>query len=1169
MAIFALYPLDMRKYLFFISLLLWLGALQVSAQTNPYANERELLLPIRGDAQRLDSLTVLPASVEVWIKGERVDATFFNYSNQRIRFLPPAFAIKADSALVKYRTLPFDLEASVSRVDSFDQKGAILSQEEIRYDPFQGGSPLASYRGLDYNGNFSRGLSFGNSQNLVLNSNFNLQMAGSIGDGVELLAAITDENIPIQPQGNTQQLNEFDKIFIQLKKDNNKLIAGDYEIGRPEGYFMNYYKKLQGATFENQVRVGEKGVWSNKASLALARGKFARNSILGQEGNQGPYKLEGAEGERFIIVLAGTERVFIDGLLMERGLEGDYVIDYNRGDITFTPNRLITKDIRIIIEFEYNVQSYLRSLYAVNSTYQTERFSLYVNGYSEQDGRTTVGEEDITPEQRSILSEAGDDPLKAVIPSIDTASTSTDPIRYRLVDTLVNGILFEQILVYAPTPAEGEELFVARFSNVGQGNGNYTRPPSNANGFVYTWVAPNPNGTRNGSYEPVVQLIAPKQKQLWTAGGNYRISEKGSIKAEVALSRNDLNRFSQDDGADDLGLGASLVYDQEIQLNAKWTTDIRAYYEGVQEFFTPLNPYRAPEFQRDWNLNNTEKTTEQLSGIQVGLGNDSLGFAASYGFNGFWRTGLYQGRKQTATLFYNQDGWLADIQGNLLQSEAGTERSRFSRPKITLSKTFQKLGNWQVGMYGEREKNELLNAATDSLQTGSFYYDLYRLYLKSPEEKPFQVGLTYSERIDFTPKAFDFAKLADAKEYKVEGRFRQQRLLQLNWNLNYRQLMILDTLETQQQPAETYLGRLDLNLTPFKGAVRYNASYQIGSGQEQKLLFVYQPVLDGAGIYQHIDFNDDGIEQTNEFVIAPTADLGTHNRVIIYTNEFIRTNNVVFNQSLSLDPRALWFSEKGFKKLLARFSTVSTWQINRNVRDLEGVNPWNPFDLNLTDTALVSTRTFIQSTLFFNRSDPTFGFQLSWSDNQSKLILTTGLEGRRTIEQSLQVRWNFNRQFSLLNKLSLNNRQNEFENFLDRNYDISGFTIEPQLTWLPKPIFRTALSYRYEASQNTEALGGETGRFNDLSLEITWNQKSLTSFRSSFSFVQVKFDGDPTSAVGFAFLNGLQNGNNYLWNLTIDRQLAKNVRLGISYEGRKTGSAQVVHVGRAQVGAVF
>ena len=52
-------------------------------------------------------------------------------------------------------------------------------------------------------------------------------------------------------------------------------------------------------------------------------------------------------------------------------------------------------------------------------------------------------------------------------------------------------------------------------------------------------------------------------------------------------------------------------------------------------------------------------------------------------------------------------------------------------------------------------------------------------------------------------------------------------------------------------------------------------------------------------------------------------------------------------------------------------------------------------------------------------------------------------------------------------------------------------------------------------------------------------------------------------------LEGLQNGQNFIWNITFDQSLSKNILLSLSYDGRKTGDSRVIHVGRAQVRANF
>ncbi len=415
-------------YIFLLAMLPTLAAAQIS-------NLRSKVLPVLAMPQLLDTLTIVPNSVEVAdaATGQRILPQFFTLKNNQISFDTSIVNRQSSIVNLKYRVLPFNLAAPVVRLDTSVLKKPGEQLIGYAYDPYDDEQrPLLPQRGLDYNGNYTRGLSFGNNQNLVLNSQFNLQMGGTLGD-LEILAAITDNNIPLQPEGNTQQLREFDKIFIQVSKDRTKLIAGDYELARPNGYFMNYFKKLQGATVSRQwaIKSGQSAVSSQqsgsvkiptletKASAAIARGKFARNTITAQEGNQGPYRLVGAEGEQFIIVLSGTEKVFVDGKLMQRGLDADYVIDYNAGHITFTNRRLITKDSRIVAEFDYNTQDYQRSLYAFNTDWQGKNYRLYLNTYSEQDSKQPI-DDDFSQPELEVLRLAGDSSLNAVVSAIDT-----------------------------------------------------------------------------------------------------------------------------------------------------------------------------------------------------------------------------------------------------------------------------------------------------------------------------------------------------------------------------------------------------------------------------------------------------------------------------------------------------------------------------------------------------------------------------------------------------------------------------------------------------------------------------------------------------------------------------------------------------------------------------
>lgn len=1179
-----------------------------------FSNLKERVINARIPLQKIDTFTVVAPLLSAGdaLSGEALDLKFFSLHNNYLRIDTAALLAThpgCRQVMIRYRALPFDLGLRVSRLDTLAiRKRYREDLVEFDYEPYQPEKPLWEQGGLSSSGAYTRGLSFGNSQNLVFNSNLNLQLNGKLGNDLEMTAALSDNSIPLQPDGTTRQLQEFDRIFIQLKRKNATLTAGDFDLTRPEGYFSQYFKRLQGAML-NLQGTGDKA-WqrpSARLAAAVSRGKFFRQTIQGQEGNQGPYRLQGAEGERFIIVLAGTEKVYADGRLLQRGLEDDYTIDYNLGELTFTARRLITKDVRIIVEFEYAVQNYLRSTVAGNLGWQWKQNRVYLNLYSEQDSRNNSGAKDLSQAERSRLAQIGDNLEQAYASGIDTLS-AFDPARvlYRQVDTMVCGQL-RQILVYSTHTDSAK--YAARFTEVPQGQGNYVLLQNAANGRVFRWSAPDPVTCKpTGNFEPVVKLVAPESKQLFTLGGDFQAFKHSKIQAEVALSHRDLNRFSPLGNADNAGIAGVFGLQQDFGFGHTLKDSIvgksapkREYkgafllkYEYTARHFRPLNPYRPAEFNRDWNLSTGADTVaEHWARAGVALEKNRLG-NVQYELGAFFKQGLYSGLRHLGGLKIGRAGWNAAGEVNVLSSKGATESTLFSRPKLDLSKTIFTGSDSlrrpviKIGIYGERENNERRLTGSDSLSAASFRYDLARFYFQNPDaQQPWQWSGFVSQRNDFASGGRIFEQNTEARELNFSGSWSsvsQKRkpgkvTQQLNWTLSARRLRILAPELTKETPQNTYLGRVDYNFSAWKNALSLSSGYELGSGQSPKILFNYLQVNPGEGQYTWVDRNRDSILQVDEMEIAVFQDQANYIRVAVTTTDYVRTNNVALNQTLRLEPRLIWTSRKrGWKKQISRFSTQSTLQLNRKTFDTAaGIRVWDPFQGGIPEIALASLSATTRNILFINRAQPAWDASISAGDNKSQLALNTGFEVRRLRDYSLHLRCNPGLKWSLEADLSNTLKSNENEAFKNRNYRIAGWEAGPKTTWLPLRGFRIVSEMKWSEGHNTLPAAEYAGQTN-WSMELTWNPtgkanaqgfKGATSLRAKGTYADVHFNGAANSAVAYAMLEGLQNGKNYLWSLNLDRQLSKSMQLSLNYEGRKTGINRTVHVARAQVRAVF
>lgn len=1125
------------------------------------SNLRQKTLRVDADSLQLDSTSIVPRTLSIQDIPEtdyRLD--FINailYWNKRP---------DADSVRITYRVFSYKLNPVARHMD-YD---SLLNRFYIKpfefnnqYDNQQRG--IFDFGTLKAEGSFGRQIGFGNSQDAVLNSTLNLQLSGMLGDSIEVQAAITDNNIPIQPDGNTQQLNEFDQVFLQFKKRNWQLDLGDIDIRQNQAYFLSFYKRLQGISFQTVNQFGNNIRSKTLVSGSIAKGKFTRNIFQGLEGNQGPYRLTGANNEFFFIILANTERVFLDGVLLQRGEDQDYVINYNTAEITFTPRRMVTKDSRIQVEFEYAERSYLNAnLYLAEELSFGKRLTLRVAAFNNSDAKNSQINQVLDAQQKQFLADLGDSVQQAFYSSA-------------VLDTFAAGkILYEKIYVgvdsfyqYSTDPQLAK--YSLAFIDVGQGNGNYVTDFNGANGKVFKYLAPI-GSVKQGRYEPIIKLVTPRKQQLLSLGLDYVIGKTGLLKSEVAMSNYDVNTFSKIGNGDDKGFAAKVQLNNTSVIAAKKKLQFFTSldYEFVQDKFKPLERLRGVEFSRDWGLPLLPMpATENIIRATAGL-KDNKDHSFTYQFTNYHRSDDYNGFQNAIRHAANWKGWRFNNEFVATQFSASNDKGAFLRPVLDLSKELKRMNNWRLGFRYALEHNTPRYKISDTLTPVAFSFDSYSIYLRSDEKSKNRYGITFFTRSDKYPVGKDFIRGDRSLNLNLQTELLANPKRQLYFNTTFRRLKVYNTTVSKQKEDETILGRAEYVMDEWKGLLTGNVLYEVGAGQEQRRDFAYLEVPAGTGQYAWIDYNNDGVQQLNEFELAAFPDQAKFIRLFTPTNEFIKANYITFNYRFTLTPRALLNQAdlRGMKKFVARLGLQTSLQITKKSL-AKGNFEFNPFKYDVNDTALVTLGTVILNTFSFNRFSSKWGFDLSNFRNNSKSLLTYGYESRRMNDWILKWRWNISRAFSLnINgKKGLNGLYTP--QFNNRNYELDIYNIEPSLVYIQGTSFRLVTGYKFENKKNKPFYGGEKSGSHALNLESKYNILQNSSLTGRFTFNNIEYTAPPNTTVSYIMLDGLLPGKNFLWSLAFTKRLLNNLELSLQYDGRKPGEGRTVHVGRASITALF
>ncbi len=1162
---FRAFVINIRKRLYRLIHIAFFSLLGVGVFAQTYSNKRLKKYTAISDTIKLDTLSIIPNSCFIVDeKGKIIDSTYYTINLSKALLIPSQMFRKTDykSITVIYRVFPI----SFSKEYFYKDKGKLISSDSLL-----GSSPMRYIvntltpkpfgDNIETSGSISRGISFGNNQDAVVSSGLNLQISGMIDNNINIEGAISDKTIPFQPQGNTQRLDEFDRIYLRAYTSKFQVEAGDVEIHSRANSFLSYNRNVQGLALSIHNDFSSKDDSTRiQASASVAKGKFSRNTFIGVEGNQGPYKLTGMDGETYIIVIAGSERVYIDGTLLIRGETNQYTIDYNTAELNFTPMMRIVGSSRISIEFEYSERSYARFVVTSGVEQKIGKTTIRVNAFSEQDSKNQPVDQDMSSDQIEMLKGIGDRIDRAYIPQVDSSEFNSDKIMYEKKDTTVNGNVY-RIYQHSTNPTSAH--FVVNFSYLGEGKGNYIPEYSSANGSVYRWVAPK-NGMPSGSYEPVKYLVTPKRKQMATIAAERKLSNTDFITSEVAVSRNDINTFSSIDKSNDVGEAFRIGFKKSLTNDSIRSAWIFGSGSVTSTNFTFVDRYRPVEFERDWNISHLLNggDEKELSG---GFGYRSSRWAISGISQGLRIGDDYKGFRNSINGVYKTSRLNNEVAFSNLVSSDSLKSSQFNRIRIKTEISLYKI---IAGIKLEGEDNSQRMAYSERSLPSSFRWIQSEFGIGLPDSLPRMVGFMYKYRKDWKSPDSLLRLHSYSQDFGVKVRLARSQNSRLNLYAGYRLFNPVDSsLSKTIKRENTLLGRLDYYFAIAKGFITANLGYEIGSGLEPKYQFYYVEVPAGQGVFTWNDYNANGIKELDEFEIAAFKDEAKYIRINLPSNQYISVNNNALNTQFDIRTENLIKDTSTFSIFIKKLSNQFSFSSRQKNRFIDFEKSINPLKRDVYDTNLVSITENYRNSIAFNRYSRAFGVEWVNSSSISKGLQANGYELTNNGSNQIIVWVGIPSGFSIRLNYLVERKIQESEFFQQRNFNIKRNTPSVKLRYSGILGFNVELGYEYEYADNT--LGVEVNKMQTFSAEMSYSLRSKSWINIKSDLSRLDFNGNMGTPLEYEFLKGFKPGTNATWELNYRRKISTYFEMNIGYNGRYVSTGNFVHTGSMEVRAVF
>ncbi len=1032
-----------------------------------------------------------------------------------LELLPTVHTSPDDSIRLRYRSAAVTDRLTYYYFTPTSDDTSIITTKHI-YPPSireRGLDPLASWGGIRRSGTLTRGVRFGEGGEGGVTSGLQLELSGRPTTDVTVEAVLDDRNLPASSGGGSVTLPELDRLLFRVTTPHLEARLGDWDLAWDIGRYGSFSRRLKGASAGAQYH-------ALNAEVAVAGGNnsYRRAAFYGRDGDQGPYELTDRFGSPDISVAAGTERVYLNGRLLFRGRRADYVIDYQRGAVTFNPSLPIRSDSRIEVEYEYNDIGYPRYLYAA---------SVQAPGAS-QEGLTVEaavameGRDDDRPlafewsdPWREAAGSAGDNPAGAQVSGVDTVELGEGDYVWDFADC-------DTILVFSEPDSLGRPTGYLQVDFSPDPTGAYQRIHDDTlQAFHHRWV-----GEGNGDWSPVRLLPLPDRNSLADLTATYRTGEL-SIEAELALSNYDRNTMSALDDNDNAG--SAWRWSGLWQSAGDLPLTISALARHEDRNFQPLARSVEVDHRYRWDLPEDVPQPETVVESEVALSPlEGLDLAGDAGY--LERGDRFTGRRLGLGGNWRVTGW--DLSSRLGRVKGDDDSTGQQSSRTHATGTVERgAGRLRPGYTIRMESRRL--SGIGPVQ-GGYRYIEHQTGMRYDLPRNGDVSIGFNYRFDDDMDDGDILHRSDTRTVQAGWRGRRMgggwSMDLLRYNQTY--------TDPLAEPVTSTSAALESYLAPAGSPWKARIDYDLRTGNDRASARVASYVGPGRGSYRR---------EGDRFVPDPDGEFELRD---VLTDTLRRATRVDFTGQLEWRPRR----RKRREDLLETYPLGITGTSGRFEAELTTTadNPWRAFLLDpvaFREPEAAFSRWNWLLDVYFLESHPSGDGKLTLRRDEERDRAQSGGEVSTTEAVSFRLRQRLGRGLRWRAQPVWEHLCRRGIQFGETRSDVTGAGGEVEMTLRPPPSpLEYGILFGYERRRDDVNDASVIER--RLSPRLVWNIRKAGTARLEGEWRQLT---SSVSSPRYDLTRGWVVGDN--WNLTasLDYRLGKNIVATAFYRGRWRG----------------